>query len=103
MSCGVGHRRSSDAVLLWLWPRPAATALIRPLAWEPPYAVGAAIIRQKDKKKTKLKDLWLKMWPLYIGTNSVLEIVLRKRKNSFIALPGRGGRSRLAPQKYALT
>ena len=29
--------------LLWLWCRPAAVALIRPLAREPPYAVGAAL------------------------------------------------------------
>ena len=29
-----------DSVLLWLWCRPAAVALIRPLAWEPPYAAG---------------------------------------------------------------
>ena len=40
--CGVGSRRSSDPALLWLWCRPAATALIRPLAWESPYAAGAA-------------------------------------------------------------
>ena len=43
MSCGVGHRGSSDLALLWLWHRPAATALIRPLAWEPPYATGVAL------------------------------------------------------------
>ena len=42
VSCGVGCRRSSDPLLLWLWRRPAATALMRPLAWEPPYAVEAA-------------------------------------------------------------
>ena len=30
------HKRSSDLALLWLWYRPAATALIQPLAWEPP-------------------------------------------------------------------
>ena len=35
MSCGVGHRHSPDLALLWLWYRPAATALIQPLAWEP--------------------------------------------------------------------
>ena len=46
MSCAVGHRRGSDPKLLWLWGRPAAVALIRPLAWEPPYAVGAALKRQ---------------------------------------------------------
>ena len=48
MSCGVGHRRGSDPVLLCLWHRPAPTALIGPLAWEPPYAVGTA---KKKKKK----------------------------------------------------
>ena len=56
MSCGAGHRRSSDPMLLWLWCRPAATAPIRPLAWESPYAVGAAqekAKRQKTKTKTK--------------------------------------------------
>ena len=31
-----------DMVLLWLWRRLAAVALIRPLTWEPPYASGAA-------------------------------------------------------------
>ncbi|RKM63502.1 hypothetical protein C0984_19685 [Clostridioides difficile] len=51
MSCGVGLRRSSDLVLLWLWYRPAATAPIGPLAWEPPYATGAALKGQKTKKK----------------------------------------------------
>ena len=30
-------------------------ALIGPLAWEPPYAAGAALERQKDKKKKKKK------------------------------------------------
>ena len=42
VSCGVGCRRGSDPMLLWLWCRLAATAPIRPLAWEPPYAAGAA-------------------------------------------------------------
>ena len=30
---------AKDPVLLWLWHRPAAAALILPLAWEFPYAV----------------------------------------------------------------
>ena len=51
MSCGVGHRRGLDPALLWLWHRLAALALIRPLVWEPPYAVGAAL--EKDKKLNK--------------------------------------------------
>ena len=53
MSYDVGHRRSSDPELLRLWCRPVATALIRPLAWEPPYAAGAALEKTKKKKKKK--------------------------------------------------
>ena len=34
VSCGVGGRPVSDLVLLWLWCRWAAAALIGPLAWE---------------------------------------------------------------------
>ena len=52
VSCGVGDKHHSDLVLLCLWGRPGATALIRPLAWEPPYAVRAA---QENGKKTKKK------------------------------------------------
>ena len=51
MSYGVAHRCGLDLVLLWLWHRPAATALIPSLAWEPPYASGVALNRQKTKKK----------------------------------------------------
>ena len=40
-----------DPALLWLWCRPAATALIQLLAWEPPYAVGTALKRPKKKIK----------------------------------------------------
>ena len=47
MSCGVGHRCGSDPASLWLWCRLAAVAPIGPLGWEPPYAAGAALKRQK--------------------------------------------------------
>ena len=57
MSCGVGQRRGSDPTLLWLWCRLAATAPIRPLAWEPPYASGAALEKDKKTKKKKKKDV----------------------------------------------
>ena len=57
MSCGVGRRCCLDLVLLWLWRRLETTALIRPLAWEPPRAAGAALKRQKTKnKKTNKKN-----------------------------------------------
>ena len=56
MSCGVGCRHGSDPVLLWLWCRPEATALIRPLAWEPPYAerVDQEMAKRQKKKKSKV-------------------------------------------------
>jgi len=43
----------SDPALLWLWHSPVATAPIGPLAWEPPYAKGAAQKRPKKKKKKR--------------------------------------------------
>ena len=44
-SCGL------DPALLWLWCRPVAAALIRPLAWELPGAAGAALKKKKIKAK----------------------------------------------------
>ena len=38
---------------LWLWCRPGAIAPIQPLAWESPYATGAALKKQKIKIKKK--------------------------------------------------
>ena len=71
MSCGVGHRRGSDPALLWLWRGPVATAPIQPLAWEPPYAAGAAqeiatttTTAAKRQKKTKDKTLAEIMIPI---------------------------------------
>ena len=51
MNCGVGCRHSSDPALLWLWFRLAATAPIRPLAWEP--VAGAALEKAKRQRKKK--------------------------------------------------
>ena len=70
MSYGVGRRHGldpTDPTLLWLWRRPVVTALIRPLAWEPPYAMRAAqevAKRQKEKKKEmalEMRVLWM-LW-----------------------------------------
>ena len=58
MSCGVGYRHRWDPELLWLRRRVVATALIQPVAWEPPYAVGVALEKTKrQKKKKKKKDV----------------------------------------------
>ena len=50
MGCGIGCRHGSDPTLLWLWHRPVTAAPIRPLAWEPPHAMGAALDKAKPKK-----------------------------------------------------
>ena len=61
MSCGVVRRCGSDPALPWLWCRLEDTAPIRPLAWEPPYARGAALEKTKKKggggeKKSRKKE-----------------------------------------------
>ena len=51
VSCGNGCRHGLDLELLCLWRKPAAIAPTRPLAWEPPYAVGAAPPKKiKDRR-----------------------------------------------------
>ena len=51
----VGCRWGSDPRLLWLWHRLEALALIGPLAWRPPYAMGTALKRPKKTKKRQKK------------------------------------------------
>ena len=50
-------QRVKDPVLPWLWCRLAATAPIRPLAWERPCATCVAIKSKKKKKKLELVAL----------------------------------------------
>ena len=79
MSCGVGRRCGSDLVLLWLWCRPAATAPIQPLAWEPPYATVAVLKRQKrqqQRSRSQSDSLMPPMdppmhevWPFYMASS----------------------------------
>ena len=40
-----------EGALLWLWPRLAATAPIRPPAWETPFAASAALEKAKRLNK----------------------------------------------------
>ena len=52
MSCDTGRKCGSDLLLLWPWCMRAARALIQPLAWELPYAIGGALKRKKRKNVT---------------------------------------------------
>ena len=65
MSCGVGCRHGLHPTLLWLWYRPVATAPIRSLSWEPPYAVGAAL--EKAKGQQQQKKLYCHTFYILIG------------------------------------
>ena len=56
MSYDIGHRHSSYPLLLWLQFRLEAIASIQRLAWELPYAVGAALKRPKKKKKKRERE-----------------------------------------------
>ena len=55
MSCGVGCRHSLNLALLWLWHKLAAVALIRPLAWDPPWYCRCGPKKKKRKKEEKRK------------------------------------------------
>ena len=52
----------------------AATAPIRPLAWEPPYALGAALEKTKKKKERERQILYdiTYRWTLKYDTNDPL-------------------------------
>ena len=64
---GVGRTCGLDQALLWQWHRPAAAALVQPLAWELPHAMGVALKkkkerdRQTDRKKENFQKVNLKL------------------------------------------
>ena len=59
-------------MLLWLWCRPEAEALIRPPAWEFPYAESATLKRPKKKK-----SIYVCVWIFYIY---MVNYIMRHRK-----------------------
>ena len=52
LGCGI----AVTVALVWLWRRAATAAPIRPLAWELPKAVGAALKSQKKRKKKRERE-----------------------------------------------
>ena len=85
MSCGVGRRCDWDLVLLWLWYRLAAAALIQPGAWELPYAVGAAL-----KKRTTARGISLIKATILLARKSkhVLKSLIRWGIKQLDSVPG---------------
>ena len=64
-----------DLALLWLWCMPAAEALTGPLARELPYAVGAALKKQKTKQNKPNK------LPKYRSSNPIPGHISRENHN----------------------
>ena len=86
MIYGVGCRCGLDLALLWLWHRPAATATIQPLAWEPPYALGMVLKRQNKKAKTKQTKTPTKL--MYkTGIHMVKTVFFSNPSNNLLASP----------------
>ena len=83
VSCGVGHRHSSDLAFLWLWCRPTATVPIRPLAWELRYAVSEALKRQKKKRERERKR---KVGRDNLGNRQVLEKLILPHLEEFCSV-----------------
>ena len=55
-----------DLALLWLWRRPQTTALIGPLAWEPPYRVWPLKRPKKTPPKTPKTQTYINTYKKYI-------------------------------------
>ena len=73
MSCDVNQRCSSDLALIWLRCGSAAAALIRPLPWEPLYAVCVSHHPPKKKKqKTKFQSHLCHSKALFEQVNKLL-------------------------------
>ena len=80
MSCGVGCRLRSDLALLWLWP--AASAPIRPLAWEPPYAVDVALETHTHQKKERERERESQLAPP--ARSGLVTCITTKPQNSLL-------------------
>ena len=73
-----------DPVLLWLWCRLAAIALIRLLDWKSPYATGAALKRPKKKKKSEYNKYPQTSAVLYKDKLSFMRWMIFSKSSSFI-------------------
>ena len=81
---------TAQMALLWLWCQLAVAAPARPLAWEPPYAMGAALKKQKNKNKNRTKQTSKKPRRAMVGEGSEGEAaVAHPRSTSLLLLTDR--------------
>ena len=87
MSCGVVCKRGLDLALLWPWCKPAATAPVQPLAWEPPCARGVALKRWTIFKKRKHeREIFMCVIEREHMCKSELEATINMSKNTLYLL-----------------
>ena len=70
-----------NPALLWPWCRPAA-ALIQPLAWEPPYAEGSALKRQKKTTTATTGETFTTGQKTHIDVHALCECRIRKKSDA---------------------
>ena len=63
-----------DLALLQLWCRSQLLLVFNPWAWEIPYALGAAVQKQKPKKQSPLIICFLAFSPVSPARSSVPEV-----------------------------
>ena len=88
MSCSVGHRHGWDPTLLWLWHRLVATALIGPLAWEPPYATGTALEKAKRQTNKQKQMLFSSCHASSLSSDGLNTDLPNRLQNSHNSFPG---------------
>ena len=71
MSCGASCICTLDLTLLWLWHRPAATALIRPLACELHMLHCGPKKTKKKKKKEEEEFTFIEPFTMHLSTNLI--------------------------------
>ena len=76
--------RLLDPRLMWLWCRPAAAALIPPLAWELPYATGKALKKQKKNQQQKIITAILTFSIHHLDQSTAINIKARPPSNKKI-------------------
>ena len=85
MSCGIGGRQGSDPTLLWLWCRLVATAAIRFLAWELPYASGVALKSKNKQTKKPLSTVTTSCIQFTYLTYDHLKVLIAAEKKNQLA------------------
>ena len=83
MSCGVGRRHGLDPLLLWLWCRPAAVALIQPLGWN--FCMPQVWpVKNPPQKNTNFRNLWDASKAVLRGNFIAIKGYLNKKEKSQI-------------------